>query len=92
VNKKALEKWFVDLKNFTCRNTENQIVIGFEKQGSALRGKIKEIPLALTNTWVQKSDIDKVIRKALIEADEAFFKAYFAKEIETKCDNAGLSA
>jgi len=84
LNNKISEKWFVDLKNFTCHNTENQIVITFEKKGNALCGKIKEIPLTLLNEWTQDPNIDKFIKKTLIEADEVFFKAYFTNEIEKK--------
>jgi hypothetical protein len=84
VNTKLSQKWIVDLKNFTCLNSENQIAIVFEKKGNSLRGKIKEIPITLLNEWTDYPDINKRIRKALIEADEAFFNAYFANEIERK--------
>jgi hypothetical protein len=84
VDKKLLQNWIVDLKSFTCLNAENKIVICFEKKGNTLRGKIKDIPLTLLNEWTEDPDVDKRIRKALIEADEVFFNAYFAKEIERK--------
>jgi hypothetical protein len=29
-----------DLRNMTCRNIENQIVVAFERTGKALQGKI----------------------------------------------------
>ena len=92
MNNKTSEKWLVDLKNFTCYNTENQIVISFEKKGNSFQGKIKEIPLVLLDTWTQNSDINKLFRKAFIEADEAFFKAYFANEIEKKNGKGELTA
>ena len=78
------EKWHVDLKNLTCRNTENQLVIAFEKRGTALAGKIKNIPLELVEKWAHPNS-NSLLRKAVIEADEVFYKAYFNKQIEEKC-------
>ena len=81
---KTIGKWTVDLKNFTCSNTENQIIIAFEKKGTALVGKIKEIPDELLKKWAAEPDGKDIIKKAVIEADEIFFKEYFNREIERK--------
>lgn len=82
--RKTTDKWLIDLKTLTCQNRENKIVIVFEKKGNALQGQIKEIPLSLLNMWTQDPNINKLVRKTLIEADEVFFNAYFANEIERK--------
>ena len=89
---KTTGKWHVDLANFTCHNTETKMIITFEKKGKSLRGKIKEIPLSLLENWVKDPNCNKLIRKAVIEADEVFFKAYFNNEIEKKCADAELIA
>ena len=81
------EKWHVDLKNLTCRNIENQMVVSFEKRGTALTGKIRNIPLELAEKWAHPNG-NNLLRKAVIEADEVFYKAYFKKQIEAKCIRA----
>jgi hypothetical protein len=85
-------KWIVDLENLTCRNTENELVIVFEKRGLMLLGKIKSIPIRLVQKWTLDPDCKADIRKALIEADEVFFKVYFAREIAKKYDGVQLTA
>ena len=85
----ATEKWHVDLKNLTCLNIENNLVIAFEKQGTALAGKIKTMPLDLVQKWTFSPNGNSLLRKAVIEADEAFYKAYFNREIEEKREGIG---
>ena len=62
------------------------MVIGFEKNGKTLRSKIKNIPLQLAEKWGNDPNGSKFIRKAVIEADEVFFREYFKREIEKKSD------
>ena len=78
------ENWLVDLNNLTCRNKETQIVIAFARKGPMLVGKIKKIPIGLAEKWITDPDRERHIRKVVIEADEVFFRAYFAKEIKNK--------
>ena len=84
MNTKSYGNWLVDLGNMTCCNTENQMIIAFEKKGAALKGKIKDMPLELSEKWAKDPDGEKHIRKAFFEADEAFFRVYFNREIEKK--------
>ena len=84
MNTTSTNKWLVDLKNLTCRNTENQMVITFEKKGSALTSKVIDLPLDLIQKWAFDPNGGKHLRKAVIEADEIFFKEYFNREIEEK--------
>jgi hypothetical protein len=89
---KQCGKWLVDLDNLTCRNTENQLVIEFEKRGQMLMGTIKDIPIRLVQQWTQDPNCEADIRKALVEADEVFFKVYFSQEIAGKQDCGQLTA
>ena len=83
---KTTGNWQVDLNNFTCRNTENEIVIVFEKKGAALVGKIQYLPIRISAEWIKDSNGEKYIRNAVIEADEVFFRAYFNREIKSKTE------
>ena len=91
MNTQSKEKWFVDLKNFTCRNKETNMVVSFEKKGSALVSKIMDLPLGLIVKWSFDQNANKQLRKAVIEADEAFYKAYFDNQIEEKGTGAYLA-
>jgi len=92
LNRKMESKWIVDLKNLTCHNPENQMVVGFEKKGNTLEGKIKDIPCELFEKWKNDPNCRTIMKKAVIEADEVFFRAYFNKEIEKKCLGERLPA
>jgi hypothetical protein len=81
-------EWMVDLENCTCRNIENEMVISFEKRGTTLLGKFKKIPIKLVQEWMQYSNWEKYVKKAIIDADEVFFKVYFASEIQKKYQNS----
>ena len=85
-------KWMVDLEDCTCRNTENEVVIFFEKRGTSLLGKFKKIPLKLAQEWAKDQNWEKHVKKAIIDADEVFFKVYFASEIQKKYQNSPMSA
>jgi hypothetical protein len=89
---KQCGKWVVDLEKLTCRNTENELVIEFEKRGKMLMGTIKNIPIRLVQQWTQDKNCEADIRKELVEADEVFFKVYFAREIAVKQNAEQLSA
>jgi hypothetical protein len=89
---KQCGKWIVDLENLTCRNTENELVIVFERRGMMLMGTIKNMPIRLVQKWTQDPNCKADIRKALVEADEVFFKAYFASEIADRHSDLSLSA
>ena len=83
---KTTGNWLVDLNNLTCRNTENQIIIAFEKRGPALVGKIKYMPIGLSAEWIVDPNGERYIRNAVIEADEVFFRAYFNREVDRKTE------
>jgi hypothetical protein len=72
--------WVVDLENLTCRNIENDLVVSFERRGSALLGKINKIPMQLVHEWAKDTNCEALLRRAVIEADEVFFKEYFSRK------------
>jgi len=88
VKTNGTEKWVVDLLNLTCRNIENQMVVAFEKRGPALEGKIRDMPVELVEMWAREANSENNIKRAVIEADEVFFRAYFDYEIERKNGDA----
>ena len=81
---KTIKNWKVDLENLTCQNIENHMIIAFEKKGMALEGKIRDMPIGLLEKWAREPNGERHIKIAVIEADEAFFRAYFNREIEKK--------
>jgi len=87
VKTNGTDKWVVDLLNLTCRNIENQIVVAFEKRGPALEGKIRDLPVELLEMWAREANSEHHIKRAVIEADEVFFRAYFDYEIERKSND-----
>jgi hypothetical protein len=85
-------QWIVDLDKHTCRNTENELVILFEKKGMSMMGTIKNMPIKLVQQWARDPNCKDHIRKALIEADEIFSKVYFTSEIAGGLNGEKLSA
>jgi hypothetical protein len=76
------EKWVADLRNTTCRNSGNKIVFIFDRNGRALQGEIKGMPVDLMSKWAAKGYGERNIRKAVEDAEEVFTRAYFETEIE----------
>jgi hypothetical protein len=73
-------KWMVDLENCTCWNTENEVVIIFEKIGTTVLGKFKKIPIKLAQELMKDPNSKKYVKEVAVEADKVFFNAYFANE------------
>jgi hypothetical protein len=71
-------KWMIDLENGTCYNTENEVVVIFEKRGTTLLGKFKKIPIKLAQEWIKDPNRAQYVKEVAIEADKVFFNAYFA--------------
>jgi hypothetical protein len=74
-------KWVVDLDNSTCYNTENDVVIFFEKRGTALMGKFKKIPIKLAREWMKDPNWENYVKKEVNEADKVFFNVSLANDI-----------
>ena len=74
----AQVKWKVDLKAMVCKNTSNNIVVGFERNKGTILGYINDMPFELLAEWSRKPNGEKLLQEAVIEAEHTFFKAYFA--------------
>ena len=89
MNTLTAPKWVVDLNELTCFNIDNQMLVVFVKKGSAFEGKIKDMPVEMREMNVRNKNREKYIKNAIVEANIAFYKAYFVKEIEKWCGEAG---
>ena len=70
-------EWIADLGTMTCRNINNKIVVAFEKKGKTIIGKINDMPIELMEQWAAIPHGENNIKKAVMEAEEIFLKAYF---------------
>jgi len=52
------------------------MIVSFEKNGHKLTGKIKEMPAALMEKWVQDPSGKQHIKNQLVEAKQAFLRVY----------------
>ena len=78
----AQGEWIADLEEMTCRNITNRIVVGFEKTGKTLSGKVNDMPMALFEQWAAEPHGERKIQSAVMEAEEVFLTAYFESDIE----------
>ena len=78
----ASSEWIADVGAMMCRNVSNKIIVGFEKRGKTLNGKIKDIPMELFARWAGEPGGEMKIQKAVMEAEEVFLRAYFESDIE----------
>ena len=73
-------EWIADLGAMTCQNYANKIVVSFEKKGKSITGKLKSIPMALFAKWASEPHGEGKIKKAVMEAEEVFLRAYFENQ------------
>ena len=78
----AQGEWIADLGAKLCRNINSRMVVCFEKQGKTLTGKIKDMPMELFQQWAMIPNGEKLIQKAVMEAEEVFLRAYFESDME----------
>jgi hypothetical protein len=76
-----INEWVTDLTAMTCRNTVTKIVVVFEQSGKSLTGKIKDIPIELFAKWAGEPHGERHIERVVLEAEEAFLKAYFEEKM-----------
>ncbi|MDR0474448.1 MAG: hypothetical protein LBH43_12345 [Treponema sp.] len=67
--------WVVDLGNETCWNFNTKMVVEFEKCGKTYVGKIKDMPIELMAQWAKLRHGERLIKKAVGEAEEVFLRA-----------------
>jgi hypothetical protein len=65
-------KWIADLGAMTCRNIESRVVVGFQKRGKTIEGKLQDMPVDLLEKWAALECGEKHIRQAVEEAEEVF--------------------
>ena len=70
------DTWVVDLFTMTCWNLNKDITVGFEYNGVAFIGKIKDMPFILKRDLGIISNGQKIIQNFIAEAEEAFLKVY----------------
>ena len=76
----ASGKWVVDLGAMTCRNYNNNTVVGFERQGDVLIGKIKDMPLELMTQWAGEPHGERKVQQAVMDAEDVFLRSYFEND------------
>ena len=78
----AQGEWIADLGAMLCRNINNGITVCFERHKKNFLGKIRDMPVELTEQWAMLSNGEKLIQKAVMEADGVFLRAYVESGIE----------
>jgi len=78
------DEWLIDTETLLCKNNYTEIVVKFEKIGEAYIGKIKDMPMELTIKLSKMKDGDKLLQKAVMDAEEIFNKEMFEKIEERK--------
>ena len=68
----AQGEWIADLGAMVCRNSNNGIVVCFEKSGKAYLGKIKDMPMEVMQHWAMLKNGDRLIQKSVMEAEKVF--------------------
>jgi hypothetical protein len=76
--------WLVDTEAMLCSNSLTKIVVGFMRNGETYIGKINDMPLELMVRLSKMKDGDLLLQKAVMDAEEIFFKEMFEKIEERK--------
>ena len=84
----ASGEWIADLGNLTCWNINKNIIVEFQKSGKTYIGKIRDMPVELFAQYAELQHGERLIKKAITEAEEVFLRAYAQREIE---NGAGLN-
>jgi len=69
-------EWRTDLGAMSCRNVKNDVVVGFERHGDELYGKIKSIPIRLFNNIDNNQNWEVMINNFILKASMVFLKEY----------------
>jgi len=78
----AQGEWIADLGSMVCRNINNGVVVGFEKSGKTLVGKIKDMSMELFGELASQKNGHKIIQKTVMDAEEVFLRAYIESDFE----------
>jgi hypothetical protein len=70
-------EWIADLGAMLCRNINTKMVVEFEECGRTYRGKIRDMPIKLMSKWAKQKHGEKLVFKAITEAEEVFLRTLF---------------
>jgi len=73
--------WIADLETMTCRNTNTNIVVIFEKEKNVFLPRFKDIPAGISEKWAKMEDVEKEKEKIMEEAEDAFMNAFIEKDV-----------
>jgi hypothetical protein len=76
------DEWLGDFDTMVCQNKTNKIVVELEKKGKAYIGKIKYLPIELMVILAGMKDGELLIKKLVMDAEEAFTRAYLMRNEE----------
>jgi hypothetical protein len=77
-------EWIADLGSMTCRNIFTNMVVEFEKCGTGYLGKIKDMPFEGFSQLSKQVHGERIIKKAVADAEEVFLRAVIERDIEGK--------
>ena len=75
-------EWIADLGSMTCKNINNGIIVEFKPCGKTYEGKIKDMDMDLFAEWAKLPDGERLVQKAVMDAEEVFLRAVIETEIE----------
>jgi hypothetical protein len=81
--------WIADLEAMTCRNISTRIVVEFQKAGKTYMGKIKEIPVEITERWERLWYGDRLKQNVVLIAEEEFLRAVIERDIKDTGEQSG---
>ena len=86
------DEWLVDTEAMLCSNNLTRIVVEFVRSGNTYIGKIKEMPMELTTKLSKMKNGDKLLQKAVMDAEEVFMKEMFTTNEEVEMRNVEQKA
>jgi len=86
------DEWLVDTEAMLCSNSLTKIVVGFVRNGETYIGKIKDMPMELTTRLAKMKNGDKLLQKAVMDAEEVFMKEMFTTNEEVEMRNVEQKA
>jgi bifunctional pyridoxal-dependent enzyme with beta-cystathionase and maltose regulon repressor activities len=75
-------EWIADLGTMICRNIITRMVVEFEKSGTGYVGKVKDMPLEIFAQWAKKEHSERLMKKAVAEAEVVFLRTVIERNIE----------
>jgi len=86
------DEWLVDTEAMLCSNSLTKIVVEFVRNGETYIGKIKDMPMELTTRLAKMKNGDKLLQKAVMDAEEVFMKEMFTTNEEVEMRNVEQKA